>query len=296
MKPLLAEKVDLDRLRFPYLVSPKFDGFRCLMHSGNYPQTRSLKPIVNNYVRGKLTELQIPYLDGELLTFTGGKVDDFNTVQSKLSTKAGMPDFQLHVFDCFRDPNAAFNVRLNEAGDRIEQFYTRLPAGYDRVKFTAHHEVNRVDELLLLYQVYLDAGWEGIMLRDPLGRYKYGRSTLNENILLKLKPLDDEEGEVVGAQEQMHNANEATTSELGYKTRSSHKENMVPMNRLGALHVKWRDVVFDIGTGFSLDQRNKFWTEDLVGRVVTFKYQGVGSGGKPRFPRFKGFRAKEDLA
>jgi DNA ligase-1 len=295
MKPLLAEKVDLDNLTFPYLVSPKYDGFRCLVHPNLGVITRSLKPVPNVYVRGKLSEWSLSGLDGELLTLTGGKVDEFNVVQSKLSSRSGMPDFVFKVFDCFDDPRQPFELRLNRARDAVLR---SLPRSDVRVEFVQHEQVDTLEELLAAEDRAVTAGWEGLMLRSLDGVYKFGRSTVKERILLKLKRFDDDEGEVVGTQERMHNANEAKTSDLGYTERSSHRANMVPTDTLGALTLRWRGVEFDVGTGFDMAQRVDLWgrRESLVGQLCTFSFQGVGSGGRPRFPRFRGLRAKEDVS
>lgn len=284
MKPLLAETVVFEKLQYPVLVSPKFDGFRCLIHPGLGPVTRSLKPIANNYVRGKLDELKIPYLDGELLTVTNGKIDDFNTVQSKLSTRAGMPDFIYMVFDDFQFPNKPFTDRVMSYAEKL------VNLDNNRVGAVIQNRADNEDELNEMYARHLELGWEGSMLRSLDGRYKFGRSTVNEGILLKLKPEDEGEGLIVGQYERMHNANEAKTNALGATERSSHKENMVGTNSLGGYTIAWKGLEFDLGTGFTESQRVAFWTESRGGAVVTFAYQGVGPNGKPRFPRFRGFR------
>ena len=67
---------------------------------------------------------------------------------------------------------------------------------------------------------------------------------------------------------------------------------MIPMDTLGALSVRWHDVEFEIGTGFDDTTRADLWARraDLIGQSVTFKYQGIGSLGAPRFPVFRGIR------
>lgn len=292
MKPLLAEKVDLDHLSFPYLASPKYDGFRCVVLPDAGPCTRSLKPVPNVYVRGKLAEMGLTHLDGELLTYTGGKVDDFNVVQSKLSSRQGMPDFRFMVFDHFGAPNLPFMARQTYANDVVEAV-----GDSTRVQLVPQTPVKDLDELLAQEEDALAAGWEGLMLRSLDGRYKFGRSTAREGILLKVKRTEDDEGVVVGFEERRSNQNEATTSALGYTERSSHRANMVPCGDLGALTLEWRGVTFDVGTGFTAEDRRRYWgqRDDLRGRLVTFGYQGVGSNKRPRFPRFKGFRSREDV-
>ena len=68
-----------------------------------------------------------------------------------------------------------------------------------------------LEEVQQLEDKFLDAGFEGVMLRDPDGTYKFGRASVKENILLKVKKFLDAEGIVVGFKEKMSNQNEATT-------------------------------------------------------------------------------------
>ena len=50
---------------------------------------------------------------------------------------------------------------------------------------------------------------------------------------------------------------------------------MVPAETLGALVVKWRDVEFKIGSGYTDVQRQDIWEnrDKLLGKLVTFQYQ-----------------------
>lgn len=79
---------------------------------------------------------------------------------------------------------------------------------------------------------FIKEGYEGTILRSPSGLYKYGRSTVKEAYLLKMKIFQDEEFEVVGFIEMNHNRNEATKDALGNTERSSHRENMIPSGTL----------------------------------------------------------------
>ena len=78
-----------------------------------------------------------------------------------------------------------------------------------------------------------------------------------------------------------------------WPTRPDSSENKVPDNMLGSLTCQWNGVEFEVGTGFNDAERYSFWERDLAGAVVTFKYQGVGPNGKPRFPVFKSVRLPE---
>lgn len=288
-KPLLAAKADLESLRFPLLASPKMDGIRAMTGVKEGICSRNLKEIPNHHIRNVASAFP-EFLDGEILTYTDGVRDDFNTVQSKVMSADGEPDFVFHVFDDFHPDrrNSAFYERMSFAEIAVSR--TIHPS----LAFVQHTVVETADELLAVERTWVECdGWEGVMLRDPGGRYKLGRSTAKEQILLKVKRFDDDEAVVVGFVERMHNANEARRNELGHIERSSSKSNLVPTGTLGALVCEWNGLRFEIGTGFTETERERFWEDrqSVVGRTVTFKFQGVGSQGAPRFPVFLGFRA-----
>lgn len=76
MKPMLAAIVtNREALRFPYLVSPKYDGIRCLIIGGEVV-SRNLKPIRNKHIQAALRGL--PDLDGELIVGNPKALDTFN--------------------------------------------------------------------------------------------------------------------------------------------------------------------------------------------------------------------------
>lgn len=284
MKPLLADHADLEKLTFPVWASPKLDGIRCLIMLAG-PQTRSFKPIPNHYIRGKLENVR-PYLDGEILTYTNGKLDPLDVVQSKVTMRAGQPEFMLHTFDHFQYPDLPFTERKLIA--------ERESRDHLKVNWLHHEWVTDLDTLVKLEQKYVDEqGWEGMMIRRHDGQYKHGRSTVNEQILLKMKRFFDSEAEILYAYEMQHNANKATVSALGYQERSSHQENMVPMGTLGGLWCRWNNgAEFGIGTGYDAATREYLWSirETLPGKDVTFKFQRVGPKGAPLLPVYKALK------
>lgn len=289
-KPLLASPADMDLLTFPLIASPKIDGIRCLIDPVLGAVSRTLKPILNRYVRGILANASA-YLDGELVTYTDGRIDDFNTVQSKIMSEDGKPEFKFHAFDYFEKPELPYTSRLAALIDAMGTVPEVVAHTYEFVGYA--------EQLSEIESRYIDdLGWEGVMLRSPDGRYKYGRSTAREQILLKVKRFVDSEAVIVGTIEKMHNGNEAVTNALGHTERSTAKAGLVPAGTLGALSVEWNGVRFEIGTGFDDATRADMWTrrDALIGRSVTFKYQGVGSQGAPRFPVFLGLRYDLEIA
>lgn len=333
-KPLLAETAeDLSALRYPLLASPKLDGIRCVKLNGK-ALSRKLKPIPNTFVR-TWVEANLPDgIDGELLL--RDHRTPFNEVSSAIMSEDGEPDFVFAAFDFLQDPNHTsepddsstwanraheqeFEVRLDalrHIAHRIRHAGSGIggqqsPSIGPRLLVVEHVRVDNFDALNLITDRHLIQGYEGTMVRDPAGRYKFGRSTLKEGILLKIKPFVDEEATVVDVVEQMHNKNVATKDNLGHTKRSTAKAGKTPAGKLGALKCVTEDgASFEIGTGFTDAQRVEFWKlantpsadcsdlSELHGRLVKFKHQPPPGGRKPgeapRFPVFLGWRSDHD--
>ncbi len=290
MKPLLAVEAHLETLRFPCYVSPKLDGIRVLIIGGK-AVTRNLKPIPNHYIRNTL-EAHADVLnnfDGEIVVGEATAPDCFNKTSSAVMSFDGDPDFKYYVFD--RVVEGSYTDRWIK-----DISYLNTP----RFTITVSQlVVNTHEELMSHEEFFVSQGFEGVMTRSPEGHYKFGRSTAKEQILLKIKRFSDDEATIVGFEERLHNANEATKNALGHTERSSHKDNMVPMDTLGALIVKHQDFeeTFKIGTGFDDEIRKQIWDnrEAYLGKLVKFKYQKAGVKDKPRFPVYLGVRYEGDM-
>lgn len=293
-KPLLAAEVNLDTLRFPVYVSPKLDGIRTLIIDGK-AVTRSLKPIPNKHIRETLERHAdlLNGFDGELVVGEPTAKDCFNVTSSAVMSFDGEPDFSYFVFD--RIAGGSYKDRWMDKRDVIFNTIDKL----DFVISTPTWLVKDFEDVMDYEQQWVNAGFEGVMIRSPEGMYKYGRSTQKEQYLLKLKRFSDDEAVIIGFEERMHNGNQAETNALGHTERSSHKDNMQPMNTLGALIVKSKkfDGEFRIGTGFDDETRQYIWDNRVkwLWTMVKYKYQACGVKDKPRFPVYLGIRSKDDL-
>lgn len=323
-KPLLAGKApaDLSALRFPVLASAKLDGIRCVKLNGR-ALSRNLKPIPNRYAR-EWIEANLPDgLDGELMLRDMGL--PFCAVTSAIMSEDGTPDFVYACFDWLpqdehdlqRAEDAPFQTRLGN----LHHFETGADmATRKHFAVVPHAVVRTVEELQGLAALHLAQGFEGSMIRSPEGRYKFGRSTEREGILLKVKQFEDDEATVVGVKEEQENQNTATVDNLGRTKRSTAKDGKVGKGRLGALVCKMADgTEVDIGSGFTEAQRIELWKDvetvqsmqrydftgmtdavkpEVIGRLVKFKHQpppgGRARGEAPRFPVFLGFRHEAD--
>ena len=296
-KPLLASPTtddDLRKLKFPVLWSPKLDGIRTVIHPTLGPVTRKLKMVPNEALREFLSNPLLSGFDGEMVYGDVTDKDVFNTTQRAVMTVAGPgPEGRATylVFDDVTDPEMPFQARFAHVAERILKLPPELAAV---VKLVPHQMVETYDDLMNIERIVVEQGYEGVMIRSTIGPYKYGRSTLKEQTLLKIKRFSDEEAQIVGIEELYHNNNEKLRDELGHAKRSTHQENLSPAGTMGAFVVKSDkfDQQFKIGTGFTAEQRSEIWEnrDKLVGKTISFKYQPSGMKDLPRFPVFKGFR------
>lgn len=275
-----SELPRLDTITFPKIALLKYDGFRCAIHEGR-TCTRNKKEIANRYVREYLEQAGLTGLDGELLL---NDTTDFSAVQSAFTTHALEPNFKFVVFDSFLFPNEPFSERLEGAALSVGV----ANMTHSRIELAEHRIVYSIDDVQEYYNDAIARGYEGLILRDPTAPYKYGRSTLKQQWMLKLKPLNDMEVRIIDFEELEHNLD----------TSTRHKDNMVGGDTLGAFICDFdtpegkATVKVGTGKGLTAAKRKEIWESrsEWIGKTITIAYQELSEYGIPRFPRLKGVR------
>jgi DNA ligase-1 len=306
---MLAERKlpDTSSLAYPIYASPKLDGCRALVVDGQL-RSRALKPFPNKFVSTRFSQSALNGLDGELILGDPTDPDVFRKTSEVLRRKEGEPDVKFYCFDLW-DSNLQYKDRIFDMRESIQKW------GGHVVLVDSEPVYNEV-QLLETEAKCLDDGYEGLILRSPGGMYKFGRATMKEGTMMKLKRFVDEEAEVVGVYEEMHNDNEAQTNELGRTFRSSHQENKVGKKTTGGFLLRRKDgVLFKCGTGLTDKEAALWWkrrratayevkleTETLVywalkkKVVVKFKHFAHGAKDKPRHPVYLGARDEWDIS
>lgn len=288
-KPMLASPADLDNLRFPVYASPKLDGIRASVVGGKL-LSRSLKEIPNRYVFNMLSRPLYEGLDGELIVGEPTSVSCYRDTVSHVMSDHKIFDFTYYVFDLWKSFDKFYNRRLD-----------LIPiATHDCMKLVKHVQLEDRAQLDAYEAEQVGLGHEGIMLADPNATYKFGRATTRGGELLKVKRFVDAEAEVIGVEEEMFNGNEAETNELGRTKRSSAQAGKVGKGSMGSLIVRdlKTKVEFNIGTGFTAEERGFWWQwlqmqdERTPKPVVKYKFFPVGVKDKPRHPVYLGMRPK----
>jgi DNA ligase 1 len=299
IKPMLAASTNRNSIPklfngTEYLMSYKFDGIRCL-NIDNIPTSRSGKAMRNLYLQDIFLQLPSDIIfDGELLipnednTFSSN-TDGIMTINKKL------PYVKYYIFDIVSDKTA------KERYEYLLSIKNSLP---DWCVIVDKIPTTKYQEYLDFYQHSISIGYEGVMLQLINGKYKQGRSTLNEKYLIKTKEIVTLEAIIIGHTQKTINHNESLPDDLGYSKKSSAKAGLEYVDQLGAFVCETiksdyfeEGIVFKIGTGFTDAERTDIWKniDDYIGKIAIFKTLIVGVLEAPRNPSFVGFRDIDDL-
>ncbi|MBW8192854.1 DNA ligase [Neiella marina] len=231
-----------------YLLSEKYDGVRTFW-DGQHLLTRSGNIIhAPKWFTAGLPQIA---LDGELWIGYG----QFSQVMALLNRQHSADEqWQQVTFKVFDLPTirAPFEMRDKQLAKLVAEvdlsYLQKVEQHLVRSEQDIRDELNRV----------LKRGGEGLMLRHRNGLYEPKRSLQ----MLKLKPWQDAEALVIGHQ----------PGQGKYQ------------GQLGALVVRGNDgQIFKVGTGFSDDERRQ---PPSIGSVITYRFSGFTSHGKPRFASY----------
>jgi DNA ligase-1 len=298
----------------PTMASWKYDGMRCLL-AGGYAFSRKMLPFPNHFLQ-KWINAREPWLNGldcELIVGPPNTQTTYHTTQSAINREEGRPDFKLYVLDHWDMEGEPAEARYEHLKARFQEFPDDI---LERLVLVEQFPIRLPIQLKELHVQAVALGYEGLMCKNPVKPYKYGRSTLKEGILLKFKDFDRSEIRITSVKQGMKNNNEKKTNELGKAKRSSHKANKVPQDIVGGFIGEdinplspFYSKTITVGPGsFTKDVLKALWKKHiewiaggkkgqgpLEGRILTYKYQKSGVKDLPRHPGAMGFRDKYDM-
>lgn len=291
-KPMLAVNAVIPKIQYPVYASPKLDGIRAAVVDARL-LSRTLKPIPNKHIYGQLSKSKLNGLDGELIVGSPTSPTCYNESVSNVMAFDKTPNYTYYVFDN-HEVSGSFARRFQELLASLGQ-WNKFP----QICLLEQNLINNEDDLMAYEAAKVEEGYEGVIIRSPNALYKFGRSTVNEGALIKLKRFLDSEAVIIGFEEEMFNGNAAETNELGRTKRSTAAAGLSGKGTLGAFKVRDLEtgVEFSIGTGLTALQRGLFWQrqDEYVGKFVKYKYFPVGVKIAPRHPVFLGMRDARDM-
>lgn len=293
-----APKADIP-IVFPLYASVKLDGLRLATKWGR-TWTRSSK-VVPNVFTDSLAK-QFEGIDSEFIVGLPNAADVFDVSSSAFRRFAGEPDFKLYVVDSVH--HAVKNMRADQRLDSLLEMvdrYRQLPGG-NRLVVHEQRLVHDMAELEAFYNLVIDEGFEGLILKRADGLYKNGRSTpsLASQVQLKMKPEDTSEAVAIEFIEGTVNYNPAFLNERGLQERSKHREFLEPSGMVGKIRCMdlYTGVEFNCSPGkMTHDQRKHNWIHRgaRVGTTFSYLFFPVGKQEKPRMNRFFRWRPLVDI-
>ena len=264
-EPMLAAKWEdyKDKVEYPIWSQPKLDGIRCIVtKDGMF--SRNGKPIISApHIIESLSEMfeQNPdyIFDGEL--YCDKFANDFNKIVSLVKktkpTDADLKEskkyIQYWIYD-FPSHNGTFAERYNALFNICESWNGNI------LKLVGTDIVENEDDVIELYEEYVEQGYEGQMLR--LDREYQNKRSKN---LLKHKSFMDDEYTILDIVEGEGNR----TGTAGYMVFETEDGSKFKSNIKGS----WEE------TAEMLKNKKK-----LIGKSATIQYFNLTPAGIPRFP------------
>jgi len=268
MKCYPFEEKRLAKWRTPYIVQPKYDGIRCRAiplnvqvpgQSAHLLLSSEENPIFSvPHINIELDRLALTAeLDGELYCH-GMSFESITSITSRtVNLHDDCKEIKYHVFDIVNDQPQMKRALI------IENLRGLSPL----IEVAPFYLCENLEDVLRAFDNLVNSGYEGIIVRHPDAAYERKRSIF----VMKFKPKKEDEYEIVGFQEEVD--------------KEGH-----PKDTLGAITCRSGDGnVFNVGTGFSDDQRRQLWEARniLQGQTAIVKYQHISSANHvPRFPVF----------
>ena len=266
-EPMLASKWEdsKDKITYPIFSQPKLDGIRCIVtKDGMF--SRNGKPIISApHIIESLSEVFEAYpeliLDGEL--YADKFANDFNKIVSLVKktkpTDADLKESKKNIHYWIYDlPDN--DIQFGDRCDRLHDLFNAFDSFSKHCIEVATHICNDEDEVMGLYEEYVDNGYEGQILRLDK-KYENKRS----KSLLKHKSFIDEEYTIVDVCEGEGNK----TNMVGYMTFKTADGKPFKSNVKATFEES--EEMF----------RNR---KQLIGKQATIKYFNLTPDGIPRFP------------
>lgn len=194
-----------------------------------------------------------------------------------------LPKFQLKCFDLvnlspFKPEN--FNKQVTtlpyyRRRELLEKFIDNIVSNSCQWKFftkTHLEKVNTLEEVQMVAQRYIDAGYEGAVVKHPTHQYICDR----KNVWLKIKDIQTFDGIITDV----------------LPGEASGKYNNMASKLLVKVNMKGQEIIGTIGTGFKDEDRKYLWDNknEVIGKVVEFTVLSKTVNDNFRSGVFKGLR------
>lgn len=273
VEPMLAKLYkdysdEIDLGKGEWLLQCKFNGMRCIATKDGLFTRKGEKyvsvPHIHEALKPFFEKHPEAVLDGEL--FNNGLRQQLNEISKLIRKTVHITNEDLerskslvhyYIYDGYGfglDKDHPYHERKQWIDSNVIGKYTHVAKVED-------FHINDQKELDKQYQTLVEEGHEGAILRNKKMKYEHKRS----KNLLKVKPEDDDEAEIVGITEGTGNWSGAG--------------KIISLNWNGKVFDATFKGTFEQGVEF-LKNKNKW-----LGKKVTFLYNGLTGLGTPNFAR-----------
>ena len=293
----LAAKYDPKKhiLTNDWVIERKLDGVRCNVinrngvikcYSRQGKEITTLGKLVDE-LRGHLPNNTV--LDGEVCLVDENGLESFQGIMKEIKRKNHTIEnplllaFDYLTLEAFE--NKQGTIKYTERMEMLKEWYNLQNWGIGPNKVAKHLSIVNYEhyspEVLKEWNERVkEYHWEGLMFRKNVG-YE-GKRTQN---LLKYKMFMDEEFKVLAVEEG--DAQELVNGK------------MEKIKCVGSLVIEYKGNKVNVGTGLSLEQRKRWYTnpEEIVGKTITVKFfeptQNQDGSWSLRFPVLKAIYQNE---
>lgn len=271
-KPMLAHPIDkVKDVRFPAMVQPKLDGHRAIVTKQNGEmmmysrQGKEIRTMDHILVHLDLVMNEGEFLDGELYLH-GKALQNIGSFIKK--EQLGSADVEFWVYDIMKD--ASYDKRYAMLQAKLANV-NRIA----RIHLLQAYNVASMDEAMDMFDDFVAKGYEGAILRLLDAGYEAGFRSRN---LLKIKPFDDNEFEIIGVKE----GKDRIVNDVDLKVAIF--ECVTPDGK-----------EFEVTAPGDMYAKDEAWKnrKSFIGKFVTVKHSGYTVDKKPWHP--VAMRIREDI-
>jgi DNA ligase-1 len=275
-KVIRANRLSLREMENNFLAQPKHDGCCAVMVVGgedSYCVSRTGEPVeALDTIREAVNEILGPFYPYALIGEAWNEYLPFNEISGEFRRHQRSSKLQFIVHDCIPFSNFI-------SGECNVPYYDRFLKAYHIVRAcnksnptlarwfslveNFHAGVYKAEELLKRYTAI--PGYDGIVLKDPLGEWKAGNGTTGEIIKIKNKLSYDLR--VIGT----------------VPGKGKHAA------KIGSLVVDFNGSALGVGTGLT-DKERELPEDYWIGKIIEVEAMTFSSEGLLREPRYKGIR------
>ena len=273
-RPMLAKKwtAVVTKPEFPLYVQPKLDGIRGLAHFENSKTILTMRsgdvvtsvPHINNDLNAVYESLgekaKTYYFDGEFYSH-GSNLQSINMIVrgSKLISDSKIlntNDVKFYIYDMFDTRNMKLT---NQQRNKILDDHVPIT---NNIKLVKTRSVSSATELRPMHDKFVKKGFEGLIIRSPIGLYEFG---VRSNSLFKLKVITTDEGKIIDIVRSEKDPKKIIITCLDSKSGQKFRVS-------GSGTDEYRNYVFE----------NK---DKYIGNFIRYSYNERTMSGKPKFAR-----------